>query len=693
MEKSEIVDVEKIVEQGKAILKGEVLPKSSEEIKSTLETIGSEVEQVRYADGEKLSETGQAVLKDLEEILVGGAEVTAAIPPETFLHAARTQQKAAQASEEIGKKTAEETEESISSEMEGAVMNLASLLRMLFRSGEFRDVLSDWSNWLKEVLIVQIEEAQKQEQVKKTVKVSGEKEVGQVPTEEPTTKTLSATTSKVTDEQLDKLIGMLEWMQERQEYQTSIGYIFNQLGNLSTILGIKEEGEEESEESKLPQTVYEAMEEAKKVGVDTLKALENWTHRSTDPFLSHLNSVAEHLKSDSRVRSALQSLAHFLANCFNEPGFLNDRKWIREEARDRIDDVRGAIEDEGYKNEMRGLADEARGLIKSLDREPRTSQLKESFRKLLEDLFVTDSSSGPTAGGFRLKTELLTDMGIIVGGLLQRAKYLRVPDIEVHDEDLDFTAHNVILDAAELIPQQFKMTIVTDNLVEKIKFEQEKSKEEIVTEADKEKVFVQLEPPKKEAHFTKIPFESSSPPTTSSLDSDWKTHLKFEVKGIHGHCRNIHFNVRKRSGFPQLTDEGLADLRVWGPKGMLVKVVLRPEWVKEETIESEIHSKQTIGKQHTKSSFLLDFVCLFLETSSTTTSLKPESSTSTSSKEVKQKFKLSIVKAHCEIDELDLDLHGTRRDWFYTVMGPLVRKRVKSALESAVERNLLTLMD
>jgi len=40
-----------------------------------------------------------------------------------------------------------------------------------------------------------------------------------------------------------------------------------------------------------------------------------------------------------------------------------------------------------------------------------------------------------------------------------------------------------------------------------------------------------------------------------------------------------------------------------------------------------------------------------------------------------------------------LDLHGTRRDWFYTVMGPLVRKRVKTALESAVERNLLTLMD
>lgn len=85
-----------------------------------------------------------------------------------------------------------------------------------------------------------------------------------------------------------------------------------------------------------------------------------------------------------------------------------------------------------------------------------------------------------------------------------------------------------------------------------------------------------------------------------------------------------------------------------------------------------------------------------LESTGMSSKLKPEdtsSSSKTTSTEIKQKFKLSIVKAHCEIDELDLDLHGTRRDWFYTVMGPLVRKRVKTALETAVERNLLSLMD
>lgn len=72
------------------------------------------------------------------------------------------------------------------------------------------------------------------------------------------------------------------------------------------------------------------------------------------------------------------------------------------------------------------------------------------------------------------------------------------------------------------------------------------------------------------------------------------------------------------------------------------------------------------------------------------TASKLESTTTTPHR---QKLKLSVVKARCDIDELDLDLHGTRHSWFYTVLGPLVRRKVKSALEGAVERNLLSMMD
>lgn len=583
MEKGDIVNVEKIVEQGKAILTGEALPKTSEGVKSTLASISTEVGQVRYTEGEKLSSTGQAILKDLEEILVGGAEVTAAIPPETFLHAARAQQKVAEAAkpEEARAKLegkAEEVEEVV-------VMNMAKLLRMMFTSNEFRDVVTDWSSWLKDAIIVQLEEAQKTVESAVSEEPTKEEEVykgiGQVPVEsESIKKKKLQTVPEIKDEQLDKLISMFEWMQERQEYQEAVGYIFNQFSNLSIILGIEErEGEGVEAGVVDKEKLKEAGIEIRKAGLDTLKAVENWTHRSTEDFQEHLQSTANHLKTDYRLRSAIQSLAHFFANCFNEPGFLNDRRWIRDEARDRLNEVREAI-GEGYKKDFRGLADESRELIESLDREPRTAYLKQSLKKLFEDLFVTGEE-----GTFNFKTELLGDLGVIVSGLLHRAKYLRVPDLEIHDEDLDFVAHNIILDAAELVPQQFKMTLVTENMAEKAKHE---GTEEHVsmTEEEKERVFVQLEPPQTTTPTT---------PTTILTGPTWQTHLKFEVKGIHGHCRNIHFNVRKRTGFPQLTDEGLADLRVWGAKGMLIKVVLRPEWIREEVVERDIHTKETIG--------------------------------------------------------------------------------------------------
>jgi hypothetical protein len=155
--------------------------------------------------------------------------------------------------------------------------------------------------------------------------------------------------------------------------------------------------------------------------------------------------------------------------------------------------------------------------------------------------------------------------------------------------------------------------------------------------------------------------------------------LKVEVKGVRGHCKNLHYSMRKRSGFPQLTDEGEADLRVWGHKGMLIKVVLKPEMIVEETITQTIETSKPYYHQSLEETRQV--------------SEMPETTSTTQKLETARKLKLSVVKARCSIDELDLDLHGTHHSWFFTLLGPLVRSKVKSALEGSIERNLLALMD
>lgn len=574
---AEPIDVQSIIEQGKTILAEP--PTTPESVKETLQTLSSGVEQVRYTEGEHLSSTGKAILEDLEQVLVSGAELSEAIPTETFLHAARAQQDVREAIRPEKMQVSEETKE----EAQKALMDAGRLLKTIISSADFRHFAGDTIYWLRDVLFKvqqRIEEPTKKE--KQTI--------GQVTIEEeePITKELH-----VSDEQLDRLISMLEWSQERPEYQESIGFIFDQLQMIPTLLGMTEE-EPEEEVAVDREAMAKAVEEAKVAAADALKALENWTHRSFTPLKEQIVKIAENLKSDKQLNNTMSSFTHFLNNCFTQPGYLNDRQWIRQEASDLISDLQQRLSPQN-RSDFQALFDESRSALEAIGKEPKTAHLKESLKRLLEDLFISKETAGQEGilPGFQLKTELVSDLGVIVGGLMERVRFLRLPDLEIHDEEFDFTAHNIVLDAAELVPQQFKMTLVTENMLERAKMEKEESVVGL-SEEEKHKLFV-------ERDIGAI--ESRQPAVISAAAaSPWATFLKFEVKGVRGHCHNLHFTMRKRSGFPQLSDEGVADLRVWGAQGMLVKVVLKPEWITEETVE------RTITSTHETSNLLISLM-------------------------------------------------------------------------------------
>lgn len=566
----EPVDVQSIIEQGKSFLTQP--PTTPESVKETLQTLSSGVEQVRYAESENLSSTGKAILEDLEQVLVSGAELSEAIPTETFLHAARAQQEVREAIHPEKMQVSEETKE----EAPKALMDTGRLLKTIVSSADFRHFAGDTIAWLRDVLFrvqQRIEEPTKKEK----------QSIGQVPIEEEEAITPEF---KVSDEQLDRLISMLEWSQERPDYQESIGFIFDQLQMIPTLLGITEEQPEEAVAVDR-EAMAKAIDEAKATAADALKALENWTHRSFTPLKDQVTRTAENLKTDNELRNTLSSFTHFLGNCFTQPGYLNDRQWIRQEASNLISDLQQRLSPQN-RSDFQSLFDQSRAALEAIGNEPKTAHLKESLKRLLEDLFISKEAAGEgLLPGFQLKTELVSDLGEIVGGLMERVRFLRLPDLEIHDEEFDFTAHNIILDAAELVPQQFKMTLVTENMLERAKMQQEESVVGL-SEEEKHMLFV-------ERDISTI--ESRQPAVISAAaSSPWATFLKFEVKGVRGHCRNLHFTMRKRAGFPQLSDEGVADLRVWGAQGMLVKVVLKPEWITEETVERTITSTQETSK-------------------------------------------------------------------------------------------------
>ncbi len=572
----EPVDIQSALEQGKTFISQP--PTTPEQVKEALETISSGVEQVRYTEGERLSSTGQAILKDLEEVFVSGAEVSEAIPTETFLHAARAQKEAREAFHpekiEISPESKEEAKE--------VVMDIGKLLKTVLTSSELRHFACDFMLWLRSALMEQQKEERKVQ------------EIGQVPMEASTTTSAIAQVSSLSNDQLDRFIGLLEWSQERPEYQEAVGFVFKELTQMQEMLGIEEEEPSiETETIVDKEALQRAVNEAKQSALDAMKALENWTHRSFSGFLKQLQKTANNLQNDKELRNAVNSLSHFISNCFTQPGFLNDRQWIRNEASDLFDQLRDRLSPQNH-SDFQALMDESRGILEAVSDEPKTSHLKESLRHLLEDLFMSQE-------GFQLKTELFSDVGVIASSLMERVRFIRVPELEIHDEEFDFSARNIVLDAAELIPQQFKVTLVTENMLERAKQEEESSAIPL-SEEEKHRLFVERDPSVIEAR--------QPGGIAAAATSPWATFLKVEVKGIRGHCKNLHYNMRKRSGFPQLSDEGSADLRVWGHNGMLIKVVLKPEWIVEETTTKTVQTTTETSNKLELYQFFTNHFCV-----------------------------------------------------------------------------------
>ena len=622
--KSEAVDLEKILKTGTAVLEGEQPAPS-------VRSISEQVEHVRYAEEQRLSSAGQAVLKDLEEILSTGAEASEAIPPETFLHAARAQQAAKQL-------------RGMEEEAEAVGMDLMMIVRMLVTSAKFRDMLGHWFEWISAAL---------QQKAEKEAQREGEGEMEVMAAEKE-----RQAVDRVAFQATDELMVLLEGIQDQPEYQNALGYLCELVQLLSdSLLGEMEAAEESvSEQAKEDaEKLQDVVNKFKLTAMDALKAIETWTNEDFGELPKEFSNVYMSIRKDRALIGDITALGHFLRSCFAEEGFLNDRQWIRDEARNRINSLKLAIDQGGHRLRFNELSDRLQSMLSTLKSEPKTTKLKESLRKLLEDLFVVEEGRGEMGGllPWRLKTELIGDLGVLLGDLARKVRFLRVPDIEIHDDDLSFAAQNIILDAKELLPQQFKLTLVTENMTER---EQ------------------QAQTPHADPAMAPLP---------EPEDSTWISHLKFECKGIRGHCRNVHFNMQKKTGFPQMTDEGTADFRVWGRQGMLIKLVLRPDWVYEH--KQTVVTEQVIEKRAPVGLATLAQAQVSVPITSGVSSVSAANPV--------RKLKLSVIKARCVIDELDLDLHGTRRDWFYSILAPLVRHRVKSAMEKAVERNLFSLMD
>lgn len=529
------VDLEKVLSQSSSTTSADI--PSNPIITETLETIRAK--QAQVVPTEQLSPTGQAIMRDLSSTLSDAERLVEEKNRDDLIQ--RMTQHAAEIARlqnsEVGrnalKKMLEESTQPAgwmwqSLKDEDVSEKLGRLVKSLVTSPQLRQFVFDVTGFLQS-LLGQI-----------AAETGGEKTAasGETPTEiaEQTAEsavervremaTTTASRPAELEEQKrrlgDRFIELMQTAQKHPEFQEVFDAMARQVRNLNVY---RQQGGSVWEEryATLEPAEQKALSGIKESGEEMVqcakKLLENLGNTTLDDVGETWRDVYRQINNDQEAIDTLQSVTDWLAKCLRDENYLaQGREPIGRDAEENFERLRSTVL-EKYRPAVEHLLSQLRYHLDRMRRDPLARQLSGDLSALTRHLFY-DEQGRPT-----LKPELLGDLQTIVPAILRSLRYIKLPDIQIHDPGLDFVASNIVINVGELAPHHLRLVVMADR-----------------------------------------PEEGKEEPA--------RTMVEFEVSRIHAEARNIHFAINK-TGIPPLLDTGLADFRMF-EEGMGLKLRLQP---------------------------------------------------------------------------------------------------------------------
>merc|ERR1711953_819329 len=150
--------------------------------------------------------------------------------------------------------------------------------------------------------------------------------------------------------------------------------------------------------------------------------------------------------------------------------------------------------------------------------------LRSDMNQLTRDLVMGQN------GKAALKPELLGDAQKIIAGVLETIKYIPLPPIHKNDENMELQLENIVLTATEIAPSNVRFIVQTD-------------------------------------------MEKTGANNSRQNDNSFI----LEISKIRAHLTSINFFVDKKTGFPKITERGLADVDLEGTNGMSLRIEIAPQ--------------------------------------------------------------------------------------------------------------------
>jgi Family of unknown function (DUF5923)/Protein of unknown function (DUF4449) len=263
---------------------------------------------------------------------------------------------------------------------------------------------------------------------------------------------------------------------------------------------------------------------------------------STDDLFESINNIYRDADRDPELKEWFKSIDKYVRRCLQEQGYV---------LQDESTDEWNALYDRGhfllrerYRDHTDRILDEFKFLGDQFDQDRQNKAFAAAIQKLFQDLGTGEN------GKATFKPHLIKDLtNVIIPGAFERTRYVPIPRIEVSDPMVDAVIENLVIESDNLFPN--------------------------IVEFGSDNYFRLGRRQVSNKHEHKVMIAAS---------------------GIQMDLRDVAYYVKKKQGFPSLTDKGVMDVFLGG-EGFSFKLAARTAQSKDRTHFVSV-DKVTVNVKH-----------------------------------------------------------------------------------------------
>jgi hypothetical protein len=313
--------------------------------------------------------------------------------------------------------------------------------------------------------------------------------------------------NKVPEERREQTIWRLKKMilecQQHPDYQQAIGTLLDlaeQYGRHGRRLTSGGSG-----------TVKEARSHLGQAEADLKTLIERFANgTSSQDVFTAINTIYEDADRDPELKNWFKSFDTYVRNCLQQQGYIMEDE--SNEEWNRLYDQGNYLLRQKYRGHTDRVINEVKFLAQQFDEDLMNKSFAASLQKLFKDL-GHDADGKPV-----FKPHLIKDLTeIIIPAALESVSYIPIPRIEFSDSQIDAVVENLVLESDNFMPNVLE--VASD-------------------------------------HYFRWGRKNIANKNKNTID--------IKVSGVQMDLRDVSYYVKRKQGFPALTDTGVANIFMGG---------------------------------------------------------------------------------------------------------------------------------